>query len=95
MICSRTLRKISTYPFRFARVSRQIATKKPHKIRTSIKNVTLQCAPGIVSEVMNEALAPVKSSTPQMIEHYIIGICINAVISTVIYSALDKFEEND
>lgn len=92
MIQVRQLRKISSYPYRYVRLSRQLVTKKPHKIRTSIKNVTLRCAPGIISEIMNETvLSSIKTSTTEIVEHYIIGICLNAIISTFIYNTLETF----
>lgn len=96
MIQVRQLRKISTYPYRYVRLSRQLVAKKPHKIRTNIKNVTLRCAPGIISEIMNETvLSTIKTSTTEIVEHYIIGICLNAIISTFIYSTLETFSNND
>lgn len=95
MFQSRILRRLSTYPYRYIKVSKQLALKKPHKIQNNIKKVTLYCAPSMISEVVSETmLTPVKSSTPELIEHYIIGMCLNALTTTLILRIFNDENEN-
>jgi hypothetical protein len=93
MFQHRTLRKLS-YPYRYIKVSKQIAIRKPHKIHSNLKKVTLHCAPSIISEVLSETiLFPVKTSTTEIIEHYIIGMCLNAITTTLVLKIL--YNDND
>ena len=96
MFQSRIFRRLSTYPYRYIKVSKQLALKKPHKIHRNIKKVTLYCAPSMISEVVSETiLFPVKSSTPEMLEHYIIGMCLNALTTTLVLRMLYDENENE
>ena len=95
MFQPRNFRKISTYPYRYFKVSKQLAIKKPYKIHNNIKKVTLYCAPGMISEVVSETIIfPVKLSTPEIIEHYIIGMCLNTLTTTLILRILYDKNEN-
>lgn len=95
MFQQRTLRKLS-YPYRYIKVSKQLAVKKPHRIHNNIKKVTLHCAPSIISEVLSETIIfPVKSSTTEIIEHYLIGMCLNAITTTLVLKILYNENENE
>lgn len=90
------LRKQFTYPYRYVKLSRQIIVKNPQKIRSNIKKVTLHCAPGIVSEVMSETLlSPVKTTTPDIIEHYIMGLCLHTIVTVLILNTVKIFHNDD
>ena len=96
MFQSRFFRRLSTYPYRYIKISKQLAIKKPHKIHNNIKKVTLHCAPSMISEVVSETmLTPIKSSTPELIEHYIIGMCLNALTTTLILRIFNDENENE
>jgi len=94
MFQQRTFRKLS-YPYRYIKVSKQLAIKKPHKIHSNIKKLTLYCAPSIISEVLSETVIfPIKTTTAEIIEHYIIGMCLNAITTTFIIKILHENESN-
>lgn len=93
----RNIRKLTTYPYRYVKISKQLAIKKPHKIHSNIKKTTLQCAPGIASQIVYESIiSPIKSSTTEIFEHYIISLCLHTMFTTVILATLDAiYKEND
>lgn len=96
----RHLQKQFTYPYRYVKLSKRIIVKNPHKIHNNIKKVTLNCAPNIVSEVMSESLlSPIKSSTPEIIEHYIAGLFLHTIFTMLILNTMKLFpnenEESD
>lgn len=81
----RHLQKQFSYPYRFVKISRKIIVKNPNKIHTNIKKITLHCVPGIVTDVMSETLlSPVKTTTPDIIQHYIMGLCLHTIIASLI-----------
>ena len=91
----RYLRKQFTYPYRYVKLSKQIIVKSPHKLPTNIKKVTLHCAPGIVTDVMSETLlSPVKTTTTDIIQHYIVGLCLHTIITSLIIGIFQNEESN-
>lgn len=91
----RCLQKHFSYPYRYVKLSRRMLVKNPQKIQNNIKKVTLHCAPGIVSDVMSETiLSPVKSSTADILEHYIMGLCLHAIVTTLILGVFQNEVEN-
>lgn len=91
----RYLRKQFTYPYRYVKLSKQIIVKNPYKLRANIKKVTLHCAPGIVTDVMSETLlSPVKTTTPDLIEHYIMGLCLHTIITSLILGIFQNQNQN-
>lgn len=92
--CLRSFQKQFTYPYRYVKLSRHIIIKNPHKMHITIKKATLHCAPSIVSEVMSEALlSPIKSSTSEIIEHYIVGMCLHTIVATLLVSIFYNVNE--
>jgi len=90
------LRKQFTYPYRYVRLSRQIIVRNPYKLRTNIKKVTFQCVPGLVSEVVNETiLSSVKSTFPDIIQHYVMGLCLNTIITIFIVNVYHRIENSN
>jgi len=91
----RHLQKQFTYPYRYIKISRRIIVKNPHKLCANIKKATLNCAPGIVTDVMSETLlSPVKTTTPDIMEHYIMGLCLHTIIASLLLRIFQNENDN-
>lgn len=92
----RSLQKQFTYPYRYVRLSRRIIVKNPYKLRANIKKVTLRCAPSIVSQIMSETLlSPIKTTTPEIIEHYIMSLCLHTIVKVLIINTMRIFDREN
>jgi len=80
--------KLSTFPYRYVRFSRNVALKKPHIVKKHVKNFTVQCTPGFVSEMINDLLF--EDDHSQFIYHYIMSYAINIIVSTTFFTAMNK-----
>lgn len=85
--------KMSTFPYRYARFSRNVALKKPHIIKKHVKNLTVQCTPGFVSGIINELIF--EDDHSQFLSHYIMSYAINIIVSTTLFSAMKNTESSN
>ena len=79
--------KISTY-YRYVRFSKNIAMKRPHIIKKHVKNFTVQCTPGFVSEIINDLIFEEDHS--QFVTHYVASYIINIIASTDFFSVINN-----
>ena len=82
--------KLSTFPYRYVRFSRNVALKKPHIMKKHVKNFTVQCTPGFVSEIINELIF--EDDHSQFVSHYIMSYAINIIVSTTLFTAMNNTE---
>lgn len=82
------LLKISTFPYRYLRFSKNVATKKPHLLKKHVLNFSIQCTPGFVSEILNDLLF--EDDHSQFVTHYVASYCINLFVSTSLFSIVNS-----
>ena len=81
-------RKLSTFPYRYVRFSKNIALKKPHIMKKNVNSYFVRCTPGILSQVINEFIF--ENDHSKFIDHYMMSHTINVIVSAILFNVIKE-----
>lgn len=80
--------KVTTFPYRYLRFSKNVATRKPHMIKKHVVNFSIQCTPGFVTAVLSDILF--EDDHSHFVTHYVASYCINIFVSTTLFTIVNS-----